>query len=106
MEGERAALAEAKRDATLSWLKEQRRSGSNIVSDGEQYRQHFVHGSWSDRRRRLPAQAADRHPRQPLRADCPVIVAPLRRPGAVHAEEVALVRAHTTRPFKFTLPGR
>ena len=37
-------LASAKRDATLLWLKEQEDAGIDIVSDGEQSRQHFVHG--------------------------------------------------------------
>ena len=37
-------LARAKRDATLLWLKEQEDAGIDIVSDGEQARQHFVHG--------------------------------------------------------------
>src|SRR6266566_3649321 len=37
------ALAEAKRDATLLALKEQEDSGIDIVTDGEQSRQHFVH---------------------------------------------------------------
>jgi 5-methyltetrahydropteroyltriglutamate--homocysteine methyltransferase len=37
-------LARAKRDATLLWLKEQEDAGIDIVSDGEQSRQHFVHG--------------------------------------------------------------
>ncbi len=38
------ALAEAKRDATILALKEQEDAGIDIVSDGEQSRQHFVHG--------------------------------------------------------------
>jgi 5-methyltetrahydropteroyltriglutamate--homocysteine methyltransferase len=37
-------LAKAKRDATLLWLKEQEDAGLDIVTDGEQSRQHFVHG--------------------------------------------------------------
>ncbi len=39
-----AALAEAKRDATLLWLKLQEDAGLDVVGDGEQSRQHFVHG--------------------------------------------------------------
>src|SRR5882672_8014687 len=39
-----AALAAAKRDATLLWLKAQEDAGLDIVTDGEQSRQHFVHG--------------------------------------------------------------
>ena len=38
------ALVEAKRDATLLVLKEQEDAGIDIVTDGEQSRQHFVHG--------------------------------------------------------------
>src|SRR5881392_1847193 len=38
------ALAESKRDATLLALKLQEDAGIDIVSDGEQSRQHFVHG--------------------------------------------------------------
>ena len=37
-------LERAKRDATLLWLKEQEDAGLDIVTDGEQSRQHFVHG--------------------------------------------------------------
>ena len=37
-------LAEAKRDATLLWIKEQEMAGLDIVGDGEQSRQHFVRG--------------------------------------------------------------
>src|SRR5437870_1215455 len=37
-------LAAAKRDATLLALKEQEDAGIDIVGDGEQSRQHFVHG--------------------------------------------------------------
>ena len=41
---EGAALEEAKRDATLLAIKEQEDAGIDIVGDGEQARQHFVHG--------------------------------------------------------------
>ncbi len=39
-----AELAAAQRDAALVWLKEQEDAGIDIVSDGEQFRIHFVHG--------------------------------------------------------------
>src|SRR4051794_9367962 len=38
------ALEIAKRDAALVWLKEQECAGIDTVSDGEQFRRHFVHG--------------------------------------------------------------
>ena len=39
-----AELANAKRDATLLWVKIQEDAGIDIVTEGEQARQHFVHG--------------------------------------------------------------
>lgn len=41
---EGATLEEGKRDATLLWLKQQEAAGIDIVTEGEQSRQHFVHG--------------------------------------------------------------
>ena len=37
-------LASAKLDATLIALKQQEDAGINVVTEGEQSRQHFVHG--------------------------------------------------------------
>ena len=37
-------LLSYKSDATLLWIKEQEDAGLDIVGDGEQARQHFVHG--------------------------------------------------------------
>src|SRR3546814_10417007 len=34
----------AKRDATLLWIKHQEDAGLDTIGDGEQSRQHFVHG--------------------------------------------------------------
>ena len=42
---EGAALEDARRDATILALKLQEDCGIDIVTDGEQSRQHFVHGS-------------------------------------------------------------
>jgi len=39
-----AELAESKLDATLLAIKRQEDAGIDIVTDGEQSRQHFVHG--------------------------------------------------------------
>src|SRR2546427_10687137 len=40
----RESLAEAQRDAGLVALKDQETAGIDVVTDGEQSRQHFVHG--------------------------------------------------------------
>jgi 5-methyltetrahydropteroyltriglutamate--homocysteine methyltransferase len=39
-----AELEQAKRDATLLWIKAQEDAGLSTIGDGEQSRQHFVHG--------------------------------------------------------------
>jgi 5-methyltetrahydropteroyltriglutamate--homocysteine methyltransferase len=103
-EGE--ALVEAKRDAALVWLKEQEDAGIDIVSDGEQFRVHFVHGfletlegiDW-----KLKTRMGIRDNR--YEADVPTVTSAIRRPKPVHVEEVRFVRAHTKRKLKFTLPG-
>ncbi len=41
---EGAELERGKQDAVLVWLKEQEDAGIDIVSNGEQFREHFVHG--------------------------------------------------------------
>ncbi|HEX6981062.1 MAG TPA: methionine synthase [Alphaproteobacteria bacterium] len=103
-EGE--ALVEAKRDATLLALKEQEDAGIDIVSDGEQARQHFVHGFLE----RIDGIDFGRRVRMGIRnnryeAEVPTVTGELKRKGSVHAFEAKLARAHTARRLKFTLPG-
>ena len=104
LEGER--LATAKDDATLLALKLQEDAGIDIVCDGEQSRQHFVHGFLEavdgidfDKRVEMGIRN-DRY-----KAMCPTVTGPLRLRSRVHAREARLARAHTTRRLKFTLPG-
>ena len=101
-----AALAEAKRDATLLALKEQEDAGIDIVTDGEQSRQHFVHGFLEqiegvDFAKRVTMGIRNNR----YDAEVPTVTAALRRKASVHATEARLARAHTTRTLKFTLPG-
>jgi 5-methyltetrahydropteroyltriglutamate--homocysteine methyltransferase len=103
---EGAALAEAKADATLLWLKEQEDAGIDIVSDGEQSRQHFVHGFLDQ----VEGVDFDRKVKMGIRnnrydAMVPTVTGELRLRGRVHAIEARLLRAHTDRKIKFTLPG-
>jgi 5-methyltetrahydropteroyltriglutamate--homocysteine methyltransferase len=100
------ALADAKRDATLLALKEQEDAGIDIVSDGEQSRQHFVHGFLEqiegvDFAKRVTMGIRNNR----YDAQVPTVTAALTRKGSVHATEVRIARAHTTRKLKFTLPG-
>jgi len=101
-----AGLADAKRDATLLALKLQEDCGIDIVTDGEQSRQHFVHGFLEfvdgiDFARKVEIGIrADRY-----KAMVPTVTGALRLKARVHAREAQLARAHTTRKLKFTLPG-
>lgn len=101
-----AALATAKRDATLLWIKLQEDAGLDTVSDGEQSRQHFVHGFLEfvegiDREHKVAMGIRNNR----YEAMVPKVVAPLRLAGRAHQAEARLARAHTTRRLKFTLPG-
>ena len=101
-----AVLDEGKRDAVLIALREQEAAGIDVVTDGEQSRQHFVHGFLEhvdgvDFSRRVTIGIrADRY-----KAEVPTVTGPLRRLRPAHAADVALARAHTTRKLKFTIPG-
>ena len=96
----------AKRDAAYLWLKELEEAGIDTVTDGEQFRSHFVHGflesiqgiDWN-----LKTRMGIRDNRYEV--DVPTVTEPVRRVGSVHADEVRFTRAHTDRSLKFTLPG-
>jgi 5-methyltetrahydropteroyltriglutamate--homocysteine methyltransferase len=100
------SLDEGKRDAVLVALKEQEAADIDIVTDGEQSRQHFVHGfletldgiDWN--RRVTIGIRADRY-----QAEVPTVVGPIKRTRSIHGAEAKFARAHTRRRLKFTLPG-
>jgi 5-methyltetrahydropteroyltriglutamate--homocysteine methyltransferase len=101
-----AALADAKRDAALVWLKEQEDAGIDIVSDGEQFRIHFVHGFLEhidgiDWNRKTQMGIRDNR----YIAEVPTVTGPISRRSAIHVDEMRFVRRHTKRGLKFTLPG-
>src|SRR5215475_10675562 len=99
-------LDTAKDDATLIALKLQEDAGIDIVCDGEQSRQHFVHGFLEavdgiDFNKRV--EMGIRNDR--YKAMCPTVVGELKLRHRVHQREAKLARAHTARKLKFTLPG-
>jgi 5-methyltetrahydropteroyltriglutamate--homocysteine methyltransferase len=100
------ALEGAKEDATVLAVKLQEDAGIDIVGDGEQARQHFVHGFLE----RIEGIDFANKVEMGIRADrykamVPQVVAPLRLKSRVHAMEARAARAHTKRKLKFTLPG-
>ena len=101
-----AELQQAKADATLLWIKAQEDAGLDVVGDGEQARQHFVHGFLEqvegiDFENKVTMGIRNNR----YDAMVPQVVAPLRLKGRVHAFEAQLARAHTKKKLKFTLPG-
>jgi 5-methyltetrahydropteroyltriglutamate--homocysteine methyltransferase len=101
-----ADLARAKRDATLLWLKEQEDAGLDIVTDGEQSRQHFVHGFLEfvegiDFEHKVKMGIRNNR----YDAMVPVVVGPLKLKGRVHQVEARIARAHTKKKLKITMPG-
>ena len=103
---EGAELARAKRDATMLAVKLQEDAGVDIVTEGEQARQHFVHGFLE----RIEGIDFAHKVEMGIRKDrykamVPQVVAPLQLKGRVHEGEARVARAHTTNKLKFTMPG-
>ena len=103
LEGEE--LLEAKRDALLLSLKEQEAAGIDIISDGEQTRQHFVttfieHLSGVDFEKRETVRIRDRYD-----ASVPTVYDAVARTKPVFVEDAKFLRQHTDRVIKWALPG-
>ncbi len=100
------ALVAAKGDATTLWVKEQEDAGLSIIGDGEQSRQHFVHGFLEfvegiDFEHKVKMGIRNNR----YEAMVPVVKGPIRLKGRVHQTEARLLRARTTQKIKFTMPG-
>jgi 5-methyltetrahydropteroyltriglutamate--homocysteine methyltransferase len=99
-------LAAGKLDATLLAIKLQEDAGIDIVGDGEQSRQHFVHGflefvNGIDFAHKVEMGIRDNR----YKAMVPVVRGELKLKGRVHQLEARHARAHTNRKLKITLPG-
>ncbi|MGL3200018.1 MULTISPECIES: methionine synthase [Curtobacterium] len=99
------ALAEGKQDALRAAVHEQEQRGIEIVSDGEQTRQHFVttfieHLDGIDQQRKETVRIRDRYD-----AAVPTVVGAVSRPAPVFVEDARFLRAQTDRPIKWALPG-
>ncbi|WP_440710696.1 methionine synthase [Herbiconiux sp. YIM B11900] len=99
------ALTEGRQDALLLSLAEQQQAGIDIVSDGEQTRQHFVttfieHLSGVDFENRETVRIRDRYD-----ASVPRVVGAVTREKPVFVEDARFLRAQTDQPIKWALPG-
>ena len=101
-----ADLESGKLDATLLAVKLQEDAGIDIVTDGEQSRQHFVHGFLEfvdgiDFANKV--EMGIRNDR--YKAMVPTVTGPLKLRGRVHGREARHARAHTAKKLKITMPG-
>ncbi|WP_019674041.1 methionine synthase [Psychrobacter lutiphocae] len=99
------ALIEAKQDALRVSLQEQVNAGIDIVSDGEQTRQHFVttfieHLEGVDFEKRETVKIRDRY-----EASVPSVVGDVSRQKPVFVDDAAFLRSQTDQPIKWALPG-
>jgi 5-methyltetrahydropteroyltriglutamate--homocysteine methyltransferase len=99
-------LEAGKLDATLIALKLQEDAGIDVVCDGEQSRQHFVHGFLEfvegiDFAHKVEMGIRNNR----YKAMVPTVTGALRLKGRVHAAEARFARAHTGRKLKITMPG-
>jgi 5-methyltetrahydropteroyltriglutamate--homocysteine methyltransferase len=98
-------LLDGKHDALSVSLHEQQQAGIDIVSDGEQTRQHFVttfleHLTGVDFEDRKTIKIRDRY-----EASVPCVVGPVSRPKSVFVEDAKHLRKQTNKPIKWALPG-
>jgi len=98
-------LIEGKKDALRIALHSQQLAGIDIVSDGEQTRQHFVttfieHLNGVDFEKRKTVKIRDRYD-----ASVPSVVGPVSRQKPVFVEEAKFLRSQTNQPIKWALPG-
>lgn len=103
LEGEQ--LLEAKLDALRLSLHEQLQAGIDIVSDGEQTRQHFVttfieHLEGVDFEKRETVRIRNRYD-----ASVPSVVGAVARKKPAFVDDAKFLRSQTKQPIKWALPG-
>ena len=98
-------LLAGKRDALRLSLQDQSHAGIDIISDGEQTRQHFVttfieHLDGVDFEKRKTVRIRNRYD-----ADVPVVVSDVTREKSVFVDDAKYLRTQTDKPIKWALPG-
>jgi 5-methyltetrahydropteroyltriglutamate--homocysteine methyltransferase len=99
------ALIEGRRDALRIAVQDQVQRGIDIISDGEQTRQHFVttfieHLSGVDFQQRETVRIRNRYD-----ASVPTVVGAVSREKPVFVEDAKFLRRQTDQPIKWALPG-
>ncbi len=100
------ALWDGQCRAARDWIEHQEASGIDIVSDGEQFRKHFVHGFLEDidgidwQKMTTMGIRNDRY-----EAAVPTVTGKVSRRGSVHGKSTAFCREVATGGLKMTLPG-
>jgi 5-methyltetrahydropteroyltriglutamate--homocysteine methyltransferase len=102
---EGAALIEGRLDALSIAVQDQVQRGIDIISDGEQTRQHFVttfieHLSGVDFQQRETVRIRNRYD-----ASVPTVVGAVSREKPVFVEDAKFLRRQTDQPIKWALPG-
>jgi len=98
-------LVAGKQDALRLSLQYQQQAGIDIVSDGEQTRQHFVttfieNLNGVDFEKRKTVKIRDRYD-----ASVPTVVGAVSRQRPVFVEDAKFLRKQTKQPIKWALPG-
>ncbi len=98
-------LIHGQQDALCLSLQEQQQAGIDIVSDGEQTRQHFVttfieHLNGVDFERRKTVTIRDRY-----EASVPTVIGPVSRVKPVFVNDALFLRKQTNKRIKWALPG-
>ncbi|MBW2481272.1 MAG: methionine synthase [Deltaproteobacteria bacterium] len=99
-------LVKAQERAAVEWIQHQEDAGIDIVTNGEVFRAHFVHGflehiSGIDWNKKTAMGIRDNR----YTVQVPTVTGPVSRPNPVHLDEVRFTRAQTGHKLKFTLPG-
>ena len=100
------ALTEKKKESAAMWIDAQEQSGIDIISEGEQFRIHFVHGFLET----IEGINWDKKTSMGIRNDryvveVPTVTEALKKSESIHAKDAKFLRSKTEKLTKFTLPG-
>jgi 5-methyltetrahydropteroyltriglutamate--homocysteine methyltransferase len=105
LEGE--LLGEAQDDATIAILHEQDRAGLDLLTDGEQRRQHFINHVLAsmDGFDLINRKSKAIRRRNDVERLVPRVIGPVKRRAVAVVGDLLFAKAHTSRPVKMAVPG-